>query len=92
MGKTRDIFRKIGNIKGMFCPKMCIIKDRKGRDLVEAEEIEKNWKEYMEELYKKDLNEFHYYSGIVSHPEPDIMENEFKWALRNTAINKPSRC
>ena len=70
---------------------MGTIKDRKGRDLVDAEEIKKRRKEYIEELYKKDLNEFHYYSGIVSHPEPDIMENEFKWALRNTAINKPSR-
>ena len=70
---------------------MGTIKDRKGRDLVDAEEIKKRWKEYIEELYKKDLNEFHYYSGVVSHPKPDIMENEVKWALRNTAINKPSR-
>jgi len=85
MGKTRDIFRKIGNIKGMFCPKMCIIKDRKGRDLVEAEEIEKKWKEYMEELYKKDLNESDNHNGVVSHPEADILECEVKWALGSTA-------
>jgi len=70
---------------------MGTIKDRKGRDLVDAEEIKKRWKEYIKELYKRDLNEFHYYSGVVSHPEPDIMENEVKWALRNNAINKPSR-
>ena len=49
-GKTRDLFRKIGNIKGAFCPKMGIIKNRNGRDLIEAEEIQKRWKEYMEEL------------------------------------------
>ena len=54
-GKTRDPFRKIGNIKGTFCPKMATIKDRNGRDLVDAEEIKRRWKEYMEELYKKDL-------------------------------------
>ena len=61
-GKTRDLFRKIGNIKGAFCPKMGTIKDKNGRDLVDTEEIRKRWKEYEEELYKKDLNE-HYVSG-----------------------------
>ena len=56
-GKTRDLFRKIGNIKGAFCPKMGIIKKINGRDPIEAEEIQKRWEEYVEELYKKDLNE-----------------------------------
>ena len=56
-GKARDILGKTGNIKGTFCPKMGTIKKRNGRDLIEAEEIQKRWKEYMEELYKKDLNE-----------------------------------
>ena len=42
--KTRDLFRKIGNIKGAFCPKMGTIKDKNGRDLVDTEEIEKRWK------------------------------------------------
>ena len=50
-GKTRDLFRKIGDIKGTFHPKMDKIKDRKGRDLVDAEEIKRGWKEYMEEVY-----------------------------------------
>ena len=50
--KTSDVFRKIGDIKGTFCPKMGTIKDINGRDLVDAEEI-KRWKEYMEELYQK---------------------------------------
>ena len=66
--KTRDVFRKIGDIKGTFCPKMGTIKHRNGRDLVDAEEIKKRWKEHMEELYKKDLNEPDYYNGVVSHP------------------------
>ena len=48
------------------------------------------WKEYMEELYKKDLNEPDYCNGVVSHPEPDILECEVKWVLGRTAANKAS--
>ena len=47
--------------------KIDTIKDRNGRDLVDAEEIKKRWKEYTEELHKKDLNELNYYDGMVSH-------------------------
>ena len=71
-GKTRELFRKIENIKGTFHPNMGTIKNKNGRVLVDAEEIKKRSKEYMEELYKKDLNEPDYYDGVVSHPEPDI--------------------
>ena len=46
----------------------------------------------MEELYKKDLNDLDYYDGVVSHPEPDILECEVKWALWSTAVNKASGC
>ena len=46
----------------------------------------------MEELYKKDLNEPHYYDDMVSHPEPDILEREIKYALGITAVNKASGC
>ena len=53
MGKTRDLFRKIGDIKGIFQAKMGSIKDRNGMDLTEAEDIQKRWQEYTEELYKK---------------------------------------
>ena len=56
-GKTRDLFKKIGNIKGTFHPKMGTIKDRNGKALTEAEEIKKRWQEYTEELYKKCLND-----------------------------------
>ena len=73
-GKTRDLLRKMGNIKGAFHPKTGTIKDKNGRDLVDAEGVKKKWKEYMEEVYKKDLNEPDYYGGVVSHPEPDILE------------------
>ena len=92
MGKTRDPFRKTGNIKGTFHPKMGTIKDKNGRNPVDTEEIKKGWKEYMEELYKKDINEPDYYDGVVSHPEPDILECEVKWTLRSTADNKASGC
>ena len=52
-GKTSNLLRKTGNIKGIFRPKMGTIKDKNGTDLVGAEEIKKRWNEYMEELYKK---------------------------------------
>ena len=54
---------------------MGTIKDKNGRDLVDAEEIKKRWKEYTKRLYKKDLNEP---DGVVSHPEPDILECEVR--------------
>ena len=87
-GKTSDLLRKIRNIKGLFCPKTGTIKDRNGRDLVDAEEIKSRWKEYMEELYKKDLNEPDNYDDVLSHPEPNILECEVKRALGSTAVNK----
>ena len=54
---TTDLFRNIGNIKGAFPSEMGIIKDKNDRDPVNAEAIRKGWKEYMQELYKEDLNE-----------------------------------
>ena len=71
---------------------MDTIKDRNSRDLIDAEEIKKRWKEYIEELYKKDINEPDNYDGVVSHPEPDILECEVKWALGSTAVNKANGC
>ena len=77
-GKTIDISsEKNGNIKEIFHQKLGTIKDKNDSDLVDAKEIRKRcntWKKYMEELYKKDLNEPDYYDGVVSHPEPDIPE------------------
>ena len=71
---------------------MGTIKDKNGRDLVDAEEIKKRWKDYMEELYRKDLNERDYNDGVVNLPKPDILDSEVKWALRSTAVNKASGC
>ena len=67
---------------------MGTIKDRNGRDLVDAEEVKNRWKEYTEELHKNDLNEPDYYDGVVGHPKPDSLESEVKWALGSTAVNK----
>ena len=53
MGKTRDLLKKIRDAKGVFHAKTGTIKDRKGKDLIEAEEIKKRWQEYIEELYGK---------------------------------------
>ena len=77
-GKTRDLFNKTGTIKGIFHPTLGIIKDRNGKDLMEAEEIKTRQKEYTEELYKKDLNDSDNHDGAVSHSEPDILECEVK--------------
>ena len=59
---------------------MGTIKDRNSQDLTEVDEIKKKWKEYTEELYKKDRNDPDNHNGVVTHPEPDILEHEVKWA------------
>ena len=71
---------------------MGTIKNRNDKDLVEAEEVKKRQKEYMEELYKNDLNEPDNYNGVLSHPEPGILEYEIRWTLGSTAVNKDSGC
>ena len=80
MGKTRDLIKKIRDIKGTFHGKMGTIKDRSVMDLTEAEDI-KRWQEYIEELYKKDLHDPDNHNGVITHLEPDILECEVKWAL-----------
>ena len=79
-GKTRELFRKTGDIKGIFCPKTGTIKDINCKDLADTEEIKKRWKECMKELYKKDSDELDGYDGVISHPEPDMLESGVKWA------------
>ena len=55
MGKTRDLFKKIGDIKSIFHARMGTIKGRNGKDLKEAEEIKKRWQEYTKNYTKKVL-------------------------------------
>ena len=56
----------------------------------EAEDIKKRWKEYTEELYKKDLHDPDNHDGVITHLEPDILEWEVKWALESITTNKAS--
>ena len=79
MGKTRDFFKKIAEMKGTSHAKMGTIKDRNHMDLTEAEDIEKKWQEYTKELYRKDLNDPDNHDGVVIHLEPDILECKVKW-------------
>ena len=77
-GKIRDLFKKIRDTKGTFHAKMCSVKDRNGRDLIEAEDIKKRWQEYTEELYKKDLHNPYHHDGVITHLKPDILECKAK--------------
>ena len=79
MGKTRDLFKKIRDTKGIFHSKMGSIKEKNGMDLTEAEDIKKRWQEYTEELYKKELHNPDNHNGVIIHLEPDILECEVKW-------------
>ena len=65
---------------------MDTIKDRNGKDLTEAEDINKRWQEYTEELYKKDLHNPDNFDGVITHLEPDILECEVKWALGSITL------
>ena len=90
MGRTSDFFKKTRDIKGPFHAKVGTIKDRKGIDLTEAENIKKKWQEYTEELYKKDLNDPDNQGGMITHLKPDILECEVKQALGSIPMDKAS--
>ena len=90
MGKIRALFKKIRDTKGIFHAKMGSIKDRNSMDLTEAEDVEKRWQEYTEELYKKDLHDSDNYDGVITHLEPDILECKVKWALGSISMHKAS--
>ena len=90
MRKTRDLFKKIRDTKGIFHAKMGSIKDINGMDLTEAEAIKKKWQEHTEELYKNDLHDPDNHDGVITHVEPDILEYEVKWALGCITTNKAS--
>ena len=89
MGKTGDLFKKIGDIKGIFLANMGTIKDRNSMDLTGAEDIKKRWQEYTE-LCKKYLHDPDNHNGVITHLEPDILEREVKWALGSITMNKAS--
>ena len=72
MGKTRDLFQKIRDIKKTFHAKMGTIKDKNDMDLAEAEDIKKRWQEYTEELYKKDLHDPDNHDGVITPRQPGM--------------------
>jgi len=79
MGKTTDLFKKIGNIKEICHARLTTIKDRNAKDLTDAEDKDK-WQEYTE-LHKKSLNDQDNCHNVVTYPESGILECEVKWAL-----------
>ena len=90
MGKTRGLFKKIRDTKGIFHVKTGTIKYRNSMDLTEAEDIKKRWQKYTEELYKKDLNDPDNHNGVITHLETDILYFEVKWALGSITMSKAS--
>ena len=90
MRKTRDLFKKMRDTKGTFHAKMSSIKDRNGMDLTEAENIKKRWKDYTEELYKKDLHDPDNHDVMIHQLQPHILEFKIKWALGSITMNKAS--
>ena len=89
-GKVRDLFKKIGDIKGTFHARMGTIKKKNSKDLTEAEKIKKRWQEHTAELYKKGLNDPDDHNGVVAHLELDILECKIKWSLGSIIANKAS--
>ena len=89
MGKTKYLFKKISDTKGTFHAKIDTIKDRNGMYLIE--DIKKRWQEYTAELFKKDLHDPDNRDGVVAHLEPDILENEVKWALETAEKRREAK-
>ena len=94
MGKTRDLFKKTRETKGIFHAKMGTrvetVWDRNSMELTEAEDSKKRWQEYTEELHKRDFHDPDNHNGVITHQEPYILECEVKWALESITTNKAS--
>ena len=80
-GKSRDLFKKIRNTKGLFHAEMGSIKDINITDLTEAEDIKNRWQEHTKELCKNHLHDPDNHDGVITNLEPDILEHKVKWAL-----------
>ena len=79
MRKMRDLFKKIGDIKGPFHARKGTIKVRNAKDLTEAEEIKNRWQVYTEELYKKGLNDPDNHDSVITHLEQTY------WSVKTSA-------
>ena len=91
MEKTRYLFKKIRDTKGIVHEKMGSIKDRNGMDLTKAEDIKKMWQEYPEELYKTHLYDPDNHDDVIIHLEPDILGCIVKVVLGSITMNKAGR-
>ena len=89
MENSRDLFKKTRDTKGIFHVKMSTIKDRKGMDLTEAEDIKKRWQEYTEELCKKDLYDSDNHNGVITQSQT-TQNAKVKWALGSITVTKAS--
>ena len=90
MRKTRDLVKKIRNTKETFHAKMGTIKDRNGKDLTAAENIERKDGKNTQNCIKKCLNDPDNHNSVITHIEPVILECEVKWALGSITKNKTS--
>ena len=90
MGKTRDLFKKTGDIKGIFQGRMGMIKDRNFKDVTSRRDWEEVAKIHIKIQKKKSLHDLDNHDGVVTHLEPDILEFEVKWALGNITMKKTS--
>ncbi|KAG8233580.1 hypothetical protein J437_LFUL000991 [Ladona fulva] len=88
--KTRDLYKKLGEIIGKFNIRMGMVKDKNGRELINEEKIKERWREYVEDLYKKEPNGNEKFLPEVTELEPDILEREIEMALEDIASNKAS--
>ena len=90
MGKTRVLFKKIGDIKGTCHARIDTIKDRNGKALQKQNRLRRGGKNTQKNYTKKVLNGPYNHDGIVAHLELDMLEREVKWALRSITMNKVS--
>ena len=88
MGKTGDLFKKIGDTTGKFHTKMGTIKHRHGKDVTEADTFKNSGEEYTDELCTKDLHDPVKHNGVITQLEPDVLECEVKQYFRNITTNK----
>ena len=86
--ETLKISSRKLDTRGTFHAKMGTIKHKNNMDLMEAEDVKKRWQEYIEELYKRDLNDPDHHDGVITQLESDILVCEVKWALGKLTINK----
>ena len=89
MGKTRDLFKKIRDTKGIFHAKIGTIKDRNGMKVTGAEDIKKRWQEYTQEPCKKNLHDWDHHDGMIIHLEPEILSAKSSGPWETSLPTKP---